>query len=189
MRDHRALELPRLWVGRMIQFNFLITVCNVVKHKERSLPSGCVQRLASAEDIWSIRLLVFRSKLDPTQIRWQQFWLVECDGRLVACGQLRNFSGAQELGSLVVVRGWRGRGLGTVLTQHLIEQATQPLYLECLGQQLAQFYRRCGFVPISFQDLPPSLKRKFGLSQLAKRLIGIPVVFMQYRGSICPTCG
>jgi amino-acid N-acetyltransferase len=68
-----------------------------------------------------------------------------------------------------------------VLTQHLIHQATQPLYLECLGQRLAQFYRRLGFVQISFEDLPPSMKRKFGLSQLGKRLIGVPVVFMEYR--------
>ena len=145
------------------------------------MPAGCVLSRASSDNIWSIRLLVFRAKLDPTQIRWQQFWVVECDGRLVACGQLRNFSGTQELGSLVVAPDWRGRGLGTMLTQHLIEQATQPLYLECLGQRLAQFYSRFGFVPISFQDLPPALKPKFGLSQLGKRLIKVPVVFMQYR--------
>lgn len=145
-----------------------------------SLPTGCVLRKATSEDIWSIRLLVLRAKLDPTQIKWEQFWVIECSKRLVACGQLRNFSGAQELGSLVVSSAWRGRGLGAVLTQHLINQATQPLYLECLGQQLAQFYSRFGFVPISFEDLPLSLKRKFGLSQLGKRLIAVPVVFMEY---------
>ncbi|NMG09519.1 GNAT family N-acetyltransferase [Brasilonema sp. UFV-L1] len=152
-----------------------------MKQSHVSLPTGCVLRSATSEDIWSIRLLVLRAKLDPTQIRWQQFWVIECDGRLVACGQLRNFSGAQELGSLVVLPAWRGQGLGTILTQHLIIQATQPLYLECLGQRLAQFYSRFGFVVISFEDLPPSLKRKFGLSQLGKRLIRVPVVFMEYR--------
>ncbi|MBW4632412.1 MAG: GNAT family N-acetyltransferase [Iphinoe sp. HA4291-MV1] len=145
------------------------------------LPAGCTLRSATSEDIWSIRLLVLGAKLDPTQIRWQQFCVIKCDEQLVACGQLRNFSGAQELGSLVVLPAWRGQGLGTILTQHLINQATQPLYLECLGQQLAQYYSRLGFMPISFEDLPPSLKRKFGLSQLGKRLIGVPVVFMEYR--------
>ncbi|ODG96674.1 GCN5 family acetyltransferase [Nostoc sp. KVJ20] len=155
-----------------------------------SLPSGCVLRKAISADQWSIRLLVFSAKLDPTQLNWQQFWVIECDGNLVACGQLRNFSGAQELGSLVVASAWRGRGLGTLLTQHLINTATQPLYLECLGQRLAQFYGRFDFVPISFEDLPkfPStrglstLKGKYRFSQLAKRLLKVPVVLMEYRG-------
>lgn len=163
-----------------------------------SLPSGCMLRKATSGDQWSIRLLVFSAKLDPTQLNWQQFWVVECDAyggqslrNLVACGQLRNFSGAQELGSLVVASPWRGRGLGTLLTQHLINTATQPLYLECLGERLVQFYSRFDFVPISFEDLPEfpktrgksSLKRKFKFSQLAKRLFRVPVVFMEHRSN------
>ncbi len=148
-----------------------------------SLPSECILRKATSADRWSIRLLVFSAKLDPTQLRWQQFWVIECNEDLVACGQLRNFSGVQELGSLVVVQTWRNCGLGTFLTQHLINTATQPLYLECLGERLAQFYSRFGFIPVSFEDLPQSLKGKFGISQLAKKLIRVPVVFMQYQVS------
>jgi amino-acid N-acetyltransferase len=136
-----------------------------------SLPSGCVLRPACAKDIWPIRKLVLSAKLDPTQLRWSQFWAIECEGRIVACGQLRSFSGAQELGSLVVAPAWRGRGLGSFLAEHLIEQATQPLYLECLGNRLARFYTRLGFVAIAWQDLPQSLKWKFGISQLASRLL------------------
>ena len=145
------------------------------------LPAGCIIRPATSEDVWSIRLLVFSAKLDPTQLRWQQFWIVECEGRLVACGQLRKFLDAQELGSLVVAPKWRNHGLGIFLTQHLIRQATKRLYLECLGQQLAKFYTRFGFVPISFEDVPLSLKRKFGISNLGKKLLAVPVVFMEYR--------
>ncbi|MCA1995311.1 MAG: GNAT family N-acetyltransferase, partial [Coleofasciculus sp. S288] len=100
---------------------------------------------------------------------------------LVACGQLRNFSGAQELSSLVVVPAWRKRGLGTYLTKHLIQEATQPVYLECLGEKLVKFYIGLGFVPISWQDLPRSLKLKFGLPQLARNLFKIPVEIMQYQ--------
>ncbi|MEJ6484878.1 GNAT family N-acetyltransferase [Nostoc punctiforme UO1] len=155
-----------------------------------SLPSGCMLRKATSADKWSILLLVFSAKLDPTQLNWQQFWVIECGDNLVACGQLRNFSGAQELGSLVVASAWRGRGLGTLLTQHLINTATQPLYLECLGERLAQFYSRFNFVLISFEDLPQFLRTtglctlndKFRLSQLAKKLLKVPVIFMEYRG-------
>lgn len=146
-----------------------------------SLPSECTIRPASAQDIKSIRMLVWSAKLDPTQLRWQQFWVIECGGHLAACGQLRNFAGAQELGSLVVMKDWRDRGLGTYLTQHLIAHATAPLYLECLGSRLAAFYTRFGFVQAAWQELPQSLKFKFGLSRLAKVFFRIPVTIMQYQ--------
>ncbi|WP_365670013.1 hypothetical protein [Okeania sp. SIO3I5] len=59
------------------------------------LPNSCNLRPASAKDIWSIRKLVLTAKLDPTQLRWQQFWVIECEEKLVACGQLRNFENTQ----------------------------------------------------------------------------------------------
>ncbi|MFB8790519.1 MAG: GNAT family N-acetyltransferase [Potamolinea sp.] len=145
------------------------------------LPSGCTLRHASAKDIWRLRKLVFSEKLDPTQLRWQQFWVIECEAELVACGQLRNFSGTQELSSLVVVPAWRQRGLGTYLTTHLIQEATEPLYLECLGEKLAIFYTRFGFVPVSWQDVPSSLKFKFALPQLGRKILGISVTIMHYQ--------
>lgn len=147
-----------------------------------SLPAGCIIRRASAKDIWSIRKLVLSAKLDPTQVRWEQFWVIEYEENVVACGQLRNFTHTQELGSLVVAKSWRDRGLGTYLTTHLIQQATQPLYLECLGKRLEKFYTRLGFLPISWEEVPPSLQFKFGISQLAKKLLRVPVVIMKYQG-------
>jgi amino-acid N-acetyltransferase len=148
------------------------------------LPPECILRPATKEDIWTIRFLVLSAKLDPTQLRYSQFWLIECEGKIVACGQLREFAGAQELGSLVVAKNWRDRGFGTYLTQHLIKQATQPLYLECLGERLVQFYTRLGFVPVAWTDLPPSLKWKFGITQFGSKLLPfISVTIMQYRGA------
>ncbi len=146
-----------------------------------SLPQGCQIRRAVAADDWPLRRMVLGAKLDPTQLRWQQFWLVEdAEGNLVACGQLRQFSDAEELGSLVVARAWRDRKLGSILTQSLIQQATQPLYLECIGQRLAQFYARFGFVIVERDALPRSLQRKFGPSHLARTLFKIPIFFMHF---------
>jgi amino-acid N-acetyltransferase len=144
-----------------------------------SLPAGLTLRPAQPEDLRAIRWLVFSAKLDPTQIRWSQFWVIEQAGQIIACGQLRSFTAAQELGSLVVAREWRHQGLGTALTQHLIHQATNPLYLECLGAKLAQFYQHLGFQPVSWPELPRSLQIKFGLSAFAARF-GFPVFLMQY---------
>lgn len=147
------------------------------------LPDSCNLRPAFAKDIWSIRKLVFTAKLDPTQLRWQQFWVIEYQEKLVACGQLRNFEKAQELGSLVVTKTWQKRGLGTILIKHLMQQATQPLYLECLGEKLASFYSQFGFIPISLAELPNSLKFKFGISQLGRKIFKIPLIIMEYQGN------
>ena len=144
------------------------------------LPAGYVLRPAQAKDIWSIRRLVLLAMLDPTQLRWSQFWLIESEDTVVACGQLRNFPEAQELGSLVVASAWRGQGFGKHLTEHLIQQSSQPLYLECLGCRLAEFYSKLGFIPANWPDLPASLKRKFGLSTLAARVFRLPLFIMKY---------
>lgn len=151
-----------------------------MSESELNLPAGCLLRQASEGDRWTIRKLVLSAKLDPTQLRWQQFWVIECQGKVVACGQLRNFRDAQELGSLVVAKDWRNRGLGTYLVNHLIQEATQPLYLECLGKQLENYYTRFDFVPVAWPELPPSLQLKFGISHLAKRFLRVPVTIMQY---------
>jgi len=148
------------------------------------LPNSCNLRPASAKDMWSIYKLVLTAKLDPTQLRWQQFWVIESEGNLVACGQLRNFKDVQELGSLVVVKAWQRCGLGTKLAKCLIQQATKPLYLECLGQKLASFYSRLDFVPISLAELPQSLKLKFSISQLlGRKIFKIPLITMEHQGN------
>lgn len=144
-----------------------------------SLPTGCRIRRATDKDQWRIIRLVLSAKLDPTQLRWQQFWVIEYQQQVIACGQLRCFESAQELGSLVVTKEWRDRALGTILTQHLIAEATQPLYLECLGKPLVQFYARFGFVPVEWKNLPRSLQAKFRLSHWAKRILKIPVEFLK----------
>lgn len=146
----------------------------------QALPDQCHIRPATAHDLWPIRQLVFAAKLDPTQIRWQQFWVIDYAGQVIACGQLRDFGDAQELGSLVVRSDWRDRGLGRALTEHLIQQATQPLYLECLGQQLAQFYRQFGFCEVDWPTLPSAIRRKFRVTHLLATLFRLPLFIMQH---------
>lgn len=145
------------------------------------LPTGCTLRPAHSQDMGAIRRLVLTAMLDPTQLRWSQFWVIEQAGKVIACGQLRNFPDAQELGSVVVEPDFRGQGLGTHLIQSLIQQATQPLYLECLGKGLVQFYTRFGFVPVVWEELPPAMKRKFRLSNFAARVFHVPVTIMQHQ--------
>jgi len=148
---------------------------------EAALPPGCVLRAATADDLPAIRALVRGARLDPTQLRWPQFRVVACAGQVVACGQLRRFPGAQELGSLVVADGWRGQGLAGALIRQLVAEATQPLYLECQAP-LVGLYRRFGFAPVQWRAAPGPLRLKFGLAQALSRLSRQPVAAMAYRG-------
>ncbi len=89
---------------------------------------------------------------------------------------MAGYKQAQELGSLVVDKTWRKRGLGSYLVEYLIEQATQALYLEC-ADWLTTFYSRFAFVPMTSEKLPPSLKWKFGLTQLLTKIV--PVISLK----------
>ncbi len=146
-----------------------------------TLPSECTLRRARPGDRWAILKLVLSQMLDPTQLRVRQFWVIECKGEVVACGQLRQFDGAQELGSMVVAAPWRDRGLGTALAQQLIHSARDPLYLECMSR-LVPFYQRLGFESVAWQQVPESLKWKFGASQLGSKVLPISVTLMRYGG-------
>ncbi|MCC5640153.1 GNAT family N-acetyltransferase [Nostoc sp. CHAB 5844] len=145
-----------------------------------SLPHEYILRKAKPVDFWLIAFLIFKARLDPTQLNWQKFWVIEHCGHLVAFGQLRNFHLAQELGSLYVVPNFRNQGLGAFLIANLITQATQPLYLKCLKKELKQFYVKRGFQPVNFEALPSSLKAKFRLSYFRKRFFNAFVEFMKY---------
>jgi amino-acid N-acetyltransferase len=157
----------------------------VQEQEPDALPPGCILRPARAADAARIRVLGWRARLDPTQLRWPQFLIIVCDGEVIACGQLRRFRGAQELGSLVVLPAWQGRGLGGALVRALVRRATRPLFLECQGA-LVPYYTRFGFVSVPWRAVPGPLRWKFGLSHLLAALVRRPVASMAYRPKLQP---
>ncbi|EAZ92463.1 GNAT family N-acetyltransferase [Crocosphaera chwakensis] len=142
------------------------------------LPRGYCLRQATSQNIWIIRWLVLREFLDPTQLRPEQFWIIELDRQIIACGQLRTFAQAQELGSIVVQKSYRNQGLGTYLTEHLIKISHYPLYLECLGDQLKDFYQRLGFVEVDFDTISSSLQQKFRVTSTIAKWFRLPLYIM-----------
>ncbi|OWY63771.1 hypothetical protein B7486_51160 [cyanobacterium TDX16] len=145
-----------------------------------SLPDGCIFRPARFQDTLVILKFMIAARLDPTRLYRSQFWVIESEEQLIAFGRLCNLNHAKELASLFVVPQWRHQGLGSYLVQHLIAQASQPLYLKCRADKLISFYSQFGFVPIPWQTLPMPLKWEFGLTELMKRLLHIPLITMRY---------
>lgn len=145
------------------------------------LVPGVRVRAATPDDMPTIRAMIRRERLDPTQLHWRHFCVAEDvrSGALVACGQLRPFWRAQELGSLVVEPAWRGRGVGRAMVRHLAMQATRPLFLECAAS-LAPFYAQSGFTQVAPWRVPFPLNIKFMLSSLVVRLLGGRLAVMAY---------
>ncbi|BBD62925.1 GCN5-related N-acetyltransferase (plasmid) [Nostoc sp. HK-01] len=145
-----------------------------------SFQNQYVLRKAKSCDIGLIIFLIFKARLDLTQMRWQQFLVIEYHGRLIAFGQLRNYYLVQELGSLYVSPNFRNQGLGSFLVENLVNEAIQPLYLKCVKQELIEFYIESGFTPVSFEELPCPLKSKFRLSHFRNKFFNASVIFMKY---------
>ena len=108
------------------------------------------------------------------QREWNQYWVIEANGYLVACAKLQRCGKYSVLYDLYVVPDWRKKGIGSHLVNFLGEQANRPLYLACLPSRLA-FYRRLGFAPIAPKKLPTMLQYDLGISM---RPGIIPLVLM-----------
>lgn len=105
---------------------------------------------------------------------WQNYWVVERNKRLIACGKLTHYKIYSVLSNLVVAPEHRQRGIGSLLVisiaQVADQTANQPLYLAC-KPNLIQFYQRLGFVSVESQLLSAYLREELGLNQQPKLLV------------------
>lgn len=132
-------------------------------------------RSARRDEARLIRRLVWRARLDPTGLNWRHFVAAEDQaGQVVGIGQVRKLPGCRELGSLVVDRAHRGRGVGSAIVRYLLAAQPGEIYLNCpLGR--TSFYRQFGFRAIRWREAPLALK----LKMLLPRLLRWPVVTMR----------
>lgn len=139
-------------------------------------------RPATAHDDATIKRMVRSEGLDPTSLDWRHFLVAEHEGtgdgtpRIVGIGQVKEYPGCQELGSLVVLPEYRRHGLAGQLIAALEARAGRPLYLLC-RDRLQPFYERFGYQRLPMRQAPFPLL----LKMLAARLLllfGIRVVLM-----------
>ncbi len=120
-------------------------------------------RPATAEDDAAIKHMIRDEQLDPTTLKWQNFLVAvddAADGQIVGIGQIKVLRGAHELGSLVVLKEYRGRGIAADLIRALQARAPRPLYLLC-ETKMRDYYAKFGFQPLSFWGAPLIMKGKW----------------------------
>lgn len=140
-------------------------------------------RPARAAEQRLVRALVNSARLDPTNLRWQNFLLAEVDGQVVGCIQVRRYPGLRELGSMVVKSNFRKRGVGRALMQTLLAQQSPPLFLECPIHRVS-FYEQFGFRLASFWEIPWILRVKWLVGNTVLRwMTGVPIRTMRWDGA------
>ncbi|MCA9907561.1 MAG: GNAT family N-acetyltransferase, partial [Anaerolineae bacterium] len=119
-------------------------------------PSAYTIRRAVESDQPVICRLVRSECLNPRDVHWQNFLVVENGSRIIGIGQIRLHGAVKELGSLVVLPEYRGQGVASALIAALEAQAGYPLYLMCANDKVA-YYQRFGYAVLDDMDIPTAI--------------------------------
>lgn len=142
-----------------------------------TLPDDITIREATADDAATIRQIIYEERLDPTSLKWQHFLVAEHADTIVSIGQVKPYPGCNELGSLVTLTDYRGRGIARRIIAALEAQAGYPMYLLCLAE-MRPYYVQFGYEVIRWRDAPAFLKLKL-LPSFLLRPFGIRVLVMR----------
>ena len=128
-------------------------------------------RPATEADFPEIRALIRQVRINPTGLDWRRFTVaVNGSGQMIACAQLKPVPGGlTELASLAVRSAYRQQGIARSLIEHLLADASRPVYLTCRSS-LGKLYEKFGFLVLETEDLPVYYRR---LQRLAGVFMGL----------------
>jgi amino-acid N-acetyltransferase len=131
---------------------------------------GIRVRRATPPDQPTIRAMVHAERLNPSDLRWSNFMVAVADEDIVgACQMRRHADGSRELGSLVVARGLRGRGIARRLIDALLAAEPGPVWM-ITAEGFACACARWGFRPIDPRSAPVKVRRNWRLGSLVRIL-------------------
>jgi amino-acid N-acetyltransferase len=130
-------------------------------------------RPATADDQNGIVALVRSDRLKPTGLSWSNF-VVAVDGpELVGAAQIRKHKdGSLELGSLVVARNRRGRGVAVRVVNRLLASEPRGVFA-ITGQARTAAVARWGFQPIKPRQAPFAIKFNYYLGYFGGGMISL----------------
>lgn len=125
-------------------------------------------RRATPGDQRVIRALVHSERLNPTGLKWSNFMVAADRHDIVGAIQMRRHSdGSRELGSLVVARGLRGRGLAGRMIDALLAGERGPVWM-ITADAIAGTFERWGFHPIDPRSAPVKVRRNYRMGNLGR---------------------
>lgn len=120
-----------------------------------------------------IKDLIHLAGINPTGLDWKRFIVAVNDGgEVIGCGQVKpHGAGIQEMASIAVSHGYRGRGFARKIIEELLRKTSRPLYLMCIAHN-GPMYEKFGFKSITYDQMPRYFQR-------IKKVFGIADVFRQ----------
>lgn len=124
-------------------------------------------RFAAEHDQHAITTLVRGERLNPFDLDWRRFAVATDPSGIVGAAQLReHVDGSYELGSLVVRREARRRGIASRLIDTLLLAQHSRVFM-ITGTAFARHYERWGFRHIEPVQAPWPIRRNYWLGRLA----------------------
>jgi GNAT superfamily N-acetyltransferase len=127
-------------------------------------------------------IIIFLNILIGAVSNWSKFWVIEYQQELIGCASVNFYRKNSSLGYLYIKPQWRNQGLGSYLLKYLIHKSQHPVSLIC-KPKLVEFYATYGFSEVSWQQLSPNLKIMYGVFRPHPKLIGYPLVLMEYQNA------
>ena len=116
---------------------------------------------ATKKDLPSIMALVKSERADSREISYSQFLVSKEKNEIIGCIRIKQMNDCLELGSLVVMPKYRNKGIGSVLIKGILtKDKRRPIYLLCFAKT-ASFYTKAGFVIISLDSIPKTLRDEY----------------------------
>ena len=129
-------------------------------------------RPATPGDQPMIRAMVRAERLNPADLRWSNFFVAAGKPDVIGAAQLRRHpDGSRELGSLVVDKRARGRGIAKRLIDALLASEPGPVWTVTV-ETFADTFRRWGFEKIDPPSAPVGVRRNYRIGSLV-RLVSI----------------
>lgn len=130
-------------------------------------------RPARQADQETIVSLIRQAKLNPRNLKWQNFLVAEDNGTIVGIRQVKVYEhGTREVASGFVLPQYRRQGISAQLMQALLARETGPLYT-MVNERRAPYYEQFGFRRVDVSQLPSEFRREYRLGRLVTTLMSL----------------
>jgi amino-acid N-acetyltransferase len=116
------------------------------------------------EDFVLVKKYIAEFCLDDNDLNPEQFLVAKMDSEVIGFGRLRAYSDCFELCSLGVIPSFRRKGIGSALTEALIQKSSASLYTVTI---IPEFFSRFGFKVLQEFPIEIETKLKYCISALS----------------------
>ena len=140
-------------------------------------------RPAVQADQQMIVSFIDQAKLNPRNLKWQNFLVAEDSGKIVGIRQVKVYEqGTREVASGFVLPEYRRQGISAALMKALLAQETGPLYT-MVNEKRAPYYEQFGFRRVDVSQLPAEFRREYRIGRVVTTLMSL---FRKERVRIVP---